>query len=223
MCLPCAKDEHWSHSRPAWSQRLFAWVTEKSEAFEKQLYDGRKRALFGDLAGEVLEIGPGTGANLPYFPPGIRWIGVEPNLYMHRYLREKAERLGMVVDLRTGAAERLEVAENSVDAVVMTLVLCSVSNVADALHEVLRVLKPSGRFVFIEHVAAPSGTRLRSAQRLIRPLWKVMGDGCNPDRETWVALDNAGFDTVSYERFEVAAPLKIAAPTIAGMATKRQG
>jgi ubiquinone/menaquinone biosynthesis C-methylase UbiE len=199
---------------------LFAWITARGTDTTNRLLGDHKRQLFADLSGNVLEIGPGAGANLPYLPPGLRWIGIEPNPFMHPYLKEKAERLGLTVDLRMGSAERLQVDDNSVDVVVSTLVLCSVGDVTDVLREVQRVLRPGGRFVFIEHVAAPPKTFLRLAQQVVRPVWQRIADGCTPDRETWVTLEHAGFSTLTYDRFELSIPLKIVAPAIAGIATK---
>jgi len=179
----------------------------------------RKRALLGDLSGDVLEIGPGTGVNLPYYPSGIRWIGIEPNPFMHPYLKRQAEQLGMQVEIREGRAERLDVPDHSMDAVVSTLVLCSVQVVPGALGEILRVLKPGGRFVFIEHVAAPPGMWLRRVQRWVRPVSRALADGCCPDRETWVAIEKGGFEHLILEHFCV--PIPITSPHIAGSATKK--
>lgn len=177
-----------------------------------------KRSLFAPLAGTVIEIGPGTGANLPFFPPDITWIGVEPNRHMEPYLVEEAARLARPVRLEVGVAEQLPFADQSADAVVGTLVLCTVRDVPGALREILRVLRPGGRYVFIEHVAAPSGTWTRRCQRLARSPWGVAGDGCQPDRETWRAIEEAGFDTVDLHHFRIRAP--IVGPHIAGTAVK---
>lgn len=105
------------------------------------------------------------------------------------------------------------------NAVVSTLVLCSVPNLPSTLQEILRVLKPGGRFLFIEHVAAPQGTWLRRVQSGVKPIWKAIGDGCNPDRETWVALETAGFESVNISNFF--APVPIVSPHIIGVATKK--
>jgi ubiquinone/menaquinone biosynthesis C-methylase UbiE len=199
-------------------RRLFAWLTASSDETSHRLYGRRKQALLGDLGGTVVELGPGTGANLRYYRPDVRWIGVEPNLYMHQYLRRRADGLGMNADLRVGLAEALDLPEASADAVVSTLVLCSVDDVAETLREVQRVLKPGGRFVFIEHVAAPRGTPMRRAQQLIRPVWQLCVDGCHPDRETWRSLEAAGFSHLDYERFDAAQPMPIVRPHIAGTA-----
>ncbi|MDZ7962354.1 MAG: class I SAM-dependent methyltransferase [Aulosira sp. DedQUE10] len=200
------------------SKRLFAWMMAKGSAEYEKVVSERKRSLFANLHGNVLEIGPGTGPNLSYYPQDIHWIGIEPNPFMHSYLRKTAEKLGLNIDIRIGTAEKIDAEDNSIDTVVSTLVLCSVPNLATTLREVLRVLKPSGRFLFIEHVAAPRSTFLRRVQSTIRPIWQVLGDGCNPARETWVALEKAGFSSLNCEQFE--APFPIVSPHIIGIATK---
>ena len=202
-----------------WYKRVFAWLMAQGNTqYEKAVAD-RKQALFGNLDGDVLEIGPGTGPNLPYYSRNIHWIGIEPNLYMHPYLQKEALLLGLNIELSNGTAERLEVEDNSMNAVVSTLVLCSVQNLNSTLQEILRVLKTGGRFLFIEQVAAPQGTWLRRVQSGVKPIWKAIGDGCNPDRETWVALENAGFESVNISNFF--APVPIVSPHIIGVATKK--
>lgn len=206
---------------PGWYQRLFAWALANGNAQYEAAIADRKRSLFADLQGSVLEIGPGTGTNFPYYPTDIHWIGIEPNPFMHTYLEQEAEKLGLEnIDLRSGKAERLEAEDSSVDAVVSTLVMCSVSHLSGTLQEILRVLKPGGQFMFIEHVAAPSGTWLRQVQHAVRPIWSVLGDGCHPDRETWKAIENAGFETVNYQHFSGPIPIPIVKPHIIGVATK---
>lgn len=197
-------------------KRLMAYFMARVK--DDQLTVDRKHRLFKELSGTVLEIGPGTGPNLAYFPPSIRWIGVEPNPHMHVYLHQQAERLGLSVELRPLQGEKLPLEDASVDHVVSTLVLCSVPNQATTLAEILRVLKPGGRFVFFEHVAAPQGSRLRRYQRMLRPAWKWFGDGCHPDRETWATIESAGFREVQIEYFQL--PEGPVAPHIAGYAIK---
>ncbi|QKQ74622.1 class I SAM-dependent methyltransferase [Nostoc sp. TCL240-02] len=197
---------------------FFAWMMAQSSSTYDKIVGDRKRSLFANLQGKVLEIGPGTGPNLPYYPKDIHWIGIEPNPHMHSYLRKQAKKLGLNIDLRIGNAEWLDAEDNSIDTVVSTLVLCSVPNIDYTLQAILRVLKPGGRFLFIEHVAATKGTVLRQVQSAIRPIWKVIGDGCHPDRETLIALENAGFASVNFERFD--AQLPIVSPHIIGIATK---
>ena len=198
--------------------RIHAWVlAHLGPRYERMVAD-RKRRLFAGLGESVLEIGPGTGPNLAYYPSGIRWLGVEPNPYMVPHLRAAAARAGLRVDLRSGLAEHLPADDNSMDTVVSTLVLCSVADPEQVLREVLRVLKPGGRFLFLEHVAAPPGTFLRRVQTFIRPFWKLIGDGCHPDRDTGPAITRAGFSEVHYENFRL--PLGPVATQILGVAVK---
>jgi len=206
------------YARTGWCRRFHAWLLSKHNSRYERTVTEFKRGLLGDLRGDILEIGPGGGVNLPYYPAGIRWAGIEPNVFMHRYLREKARSLDVSVDLRTGIAEEIGFEDGSFDAVVTTLVLCSVSDLALSLQEISRVLRPGGRFVFIEHVAAPDDTGTRRAQRWIRPFWKVIGDGCRPDRETWTAIEQAGFANVNIQHFRV--PFPIVGPHIRGVAVK---
>jgi ubiquinone/menaquinone biosynthesis C-methylase UbiE len=202
-----------------WRQRLFAWaLAHVGKKLEKFVAPYKVR-LLTDLSGTVLEIGPGTGANLRYLAKeGVRWMGIEPNPSMYPYLEQEANRLGIQIDVRQGTAERLPAPDNSVDAVVSTLVLCCVPDQQRALQEVLRVLKPGGTFVFIEHVAAPRGTWLRRLQHWVSPLWRRLGDGCRPDRETWLTIEQAGFTQLTYERRTM--PVPIASPHIVGVAVK---
>ena len=204
--------------RAGLGSRIHAWVLAHLGGRYERMVAERKRALFAGLGGNVLEIGPGTGPNLVYYPSGIRWLGVEPNPYMVPYLRTAAARAGLPVDLRPGTAERLPAEDNSMDTVVSTLVLCSVHDPDGVLREIRRVLKPGGQFLFLEHVAAPPGTRLRRVQTAIRPLWKIIGDGCHPDRDTGAAIERAGFAEVRYENFRL--PLGPVATQISGVAVK---
>ncbi len=177
-----------------------------------------KRTLLGDLHGTVVEIGPGTGTNLAYYAPDVRWAGVEPNGYMHDALQTEAARLGMDIELHAGTVEALPFADASVDHVVSTLVLCSVPDQDRALREIRRVLRPGGRFVFIEHVAAPAGTGLHRLQNVIAPAWSLAADGCRPNRKTWESIPRAGLRMVELERFDLSTgPF---GPHIAGYAVK---
>jgi SAM-dependent methyltransferase len=180
----------------------------------------RKRRLLEGLSGTVLEIGPGTGSNLPYIPRAVRYIAAEPNVYMHDRLRAAAAERAIDLELRAQATESLDLPEGSIDAAVCTLVLCSVENPAAVIDRALHFLRPGGQFVFIEHTAAAAGTWLRAMQRTVRPVWRVLGDGCHPDRETWNVLGGAGFGSLNYERFY--APFPIVSPHIAGIAIRAE-
>ena len=204
--------------RTGWLERTQAWcITAASERHARRL-DDRKRALLGALEGRVLEIGPGSGVNLPCYADTVEWVGAEPSAPMREALVRQSKRIGRAIELIDDPAERLPLADGSVDAVVSTLVLCSVNDPKAALREIRRVLRPGGRFVFVEHVAAPQGTMLRRLQRLLRAPWKLAGGGCHPDRETWKAIEEAGFRHVTMEHFRVGVP--IVSPHIAGVAER---
>jgi ubiquinone/menaquinone biosynthesis C-methylase UbiE len=209
---------------------LFAWgMAKANEADDSQIkltgYPGYshlgelKQALFRNLQGKVLEIGPGAGANLSYYPKEIHWIGIEPNPFMVNYLEQEAKRQGIkTVEFHQGVAEQLPVEDNSIDAVVSTHVLCSVRDIQVSLQEINRILKPKGKFIFIEHIAGECGTWTRRFQDGIEPIWKVLFDNCHPNRETDKMLENAGFDEINYQQFQLSFP--IVSPHIAGVAEK---
>ena len=180
--------------------KLYAVVQKKFEPYIAE----RKKRLFADLSGTVLEIGPGNGINFAYLPDGVRrWIGIEPNPYMHDDLRKAAAQRGIEADFRKVSTEGMEVDDESVDVVLSTLVLCSVPDPAALVHDIHRILKPGGRFVFVEHVAAPRGSALRRLQRFAKPFWWYFTDGCRPDRDLGDAIRRGGFVEVNIEEFSV--------------------
>lgn len=185
-----------------------------------RIYGRRKERLLADLPAELVEIGPGVGANFRYYPPGTRVIAVEPNPAMHRRLRETAERRGLELEIRGQRGEELGLDDACTEVLVSTLVLCSVTHPQRVLEEVRRVLVPGGRFVFIEHVAAPRGSVLRKTQERIRRPWRFLFDGCHLQRETWVLLEQAGFSDLDLERFEVSPSVSPVRPHIAGRAVR---
>ena len=202
----------------SWRARAFAWAMANGTGPYERWMAERKQGLLGELAGEVVEIGPGGGVNLSYLPREVRWTGIEPNPCFHPYIREEAARLSRPVRVRSGVAEELGLEDASVDAVVGTLVLCSVDRVEAVLEEILRVLKPGGRYCFLEHVAAPQGSWLRWLQGVARPAWSRVLDGCRPDAETPLQIARAGFSRWKWEEFQ--APLPVVSPHICGFAEK---
>lgn len=205
--------------RARWAKRLHARLLAKGSASYERAIAARKRALFGALSGTIVEIGAGPGANLEYFDRGVHYVAVEPNPFSRGYLRERTHALGIDAELHGGAAERLPLADASVDAVVCSLVLCTVNDVAATLAEVKRVLMPGGVFAFIEHVAAPSGSGTRALQRAFRAPWELIGDGCRVDRDTGGAISSAGFSSVEIARWDAPLPA-ILRPHISGIAVR---
>jgi len=196
---------------------LAAWLMKRLDGADDADYRLHKQVLFADLGGMVVEIGPGTGVNLPYLPRDIALTAIEPSAPMRRYLAERAAELGRSLNVIDGTAERIPFPDASVDAVVCTLVLCSVAEPAATLAEIRRVLKPGGRFLFIEHVAAPHGSWQRRAQWLARPCYFYCLDGCHTDRETWRTITDAGFARAQLAHFRTHP--SVTAPHIVGVAT----
>jgi ubiquinone/menaquinone biosynthesis C-methylase UbiE len=180
--------------------RLNAWLFRVLDEYQHRRLGGVKREAFGGLPPTVLEIGAGTGANLRYLGAGTRVIAVEPNRYMHPYLRAAALRWGIHLDLREGTAERLPLPDASVSAVVSSLVLCSVRDPAEVLQEIRRVLRPGGRLWCVEHVRAPEGTPLAAIQRIVARPWRWFFEGCEC-RDLASLLGAAGFASVEAAPF----------------------
>jgi len=178
----------------------------------------RKQRLFADLPEQVVEIGPGVGANLRYLPADGTLIALEPNRYMHPRLRAAAERRGIRLDLQERMAEHTGLDDRSVDTVISSLVLCSVRDPAAVLAEVRRILRPGGSFRFLEHVVARPGTVTRAAQRLLRRPWAWTFEGCSCERDLEAAVRAAGFSSVEVERYRIATPFIPFNTHIAGVA-----
>lgn len=117
-------------------------------------------------------------------------------------------------------AEQVPLEDGSVDAVICSTVLCSVTDPAHALAEILRVLRPCGRLVLFEHVAAPPDTAARHVQRLARPLTRLLGHGCDPCRDTAATIYQAGFSTVELETLRTGGLLGGLSPVIRGQAVR---
>jgi len=190
-----------------------------------------RRALGGLSAPSVVEVGVGTGVNFPFFAAaGVRSVvGVEPNPYFASAAGEAAGREGLELRMEAAAAEALPFASGSVDAVVATLVLCSVRELGRALAEFRRVLRPGGRYVFTEHVAAPEGTWLRLAQGVFDPLQQAVAVGCSLTRRPLPVIrevfgservEAEGWDVREENNLEPLAPHFLLAPHISGFAER---
>lgn len=205
--------------RTGWKAKSLANVTASDEVSMRDALDADKRALLSALGPVILEIGPGTGPNFAYYAPGSHVIGVEPNAFVQPELQRKVEEFSGTFELRVGTAETLDLPDDSVDAVVSTMVLCSVDDVEAALSEILRVLKPGGRFAFLEHVVADTSS-LKLLQYAAVPFWRTFGDGCCPVRRTHRDIEAAGFGRVDYRKVRYPFPIPVSASCIVGTAVK---
>jgi ubiquinone/menaquinone biosynthesis C-methylase UbiE len=168
----------------------------------------------------VVEIGPGTGINFNYLPPGINWIGLEPNKAFHPIILRNAEAMDIRANLISSVAEKIDLPGESADAEISTLVLCSVKDVKQTIQEIKRILKKGGRLIFVEHVAAEKKTGLRRTQDILNPVNRFFADGCNCNRETWTTIRDAGFTSVTLQHEKLKGTLPLHAPHIFGYAIK---
>jgi ubiquinone/menaquinone biosynthesis C-methylase UbiE len=153
----------------------------------------RRAGLVPQATGAVLEIGIGSGLNLPFYSAAVtRLRGVDPSAELLAMAGRKLGRVDFPVELSCESAEQLRLDDGSIDTVVMTWVLCSIPNPDLALREAKRVLKPAGRLLFVEHGYAPD-PKVLTWQRRLNPLWRRIGGGCNLDRRMDALIAAAGF------------------------------
>lgn len=177
--------------------------------------------LLADLSGTVVEVGAGTGANLPHYPAAVdRLVLTEPEPLMLRQLRDRMDRVpdGVDVTARRATASSLPLGGGEADAVVATLVLCTVADPDAVLAEARRVLRPGGRLVFLEHVAADDRPERLRRQRMLDPLWPHLAGGCRLTRRTEAAILDAGFRITSITRESARKAPTVIRPMIRGTA-----
>ena len=163
-----------------------------------------RRSLLGPITGEVIEIGFGTGLNLPHYSSRVRrLVGVDVNPGMSERAERRAATAPFTVERHTLSGERLPMADASFDAAVCTWTLCSIETVDSALTEIRRVLRPQGRLYFAEHGTSPSA-RVRRWQRRLTPVQRWLADGCRLDRDIPALIRSAGFSIVELHTFDLA-------------------
>jgi ubiquinone/menaquinone biosynthesis C-methylase UbiE len=213
-------DKH-PHDHPV-RGRFNSWLLAKYEDDFHEEMGERKQRHIGRLRGVVVEIGAGNGVNFRYYAPGVQLIVYEPNPWMHERLRQAAGKHALNCELRPVSAGALDLPAQSVDAVVCTLVLCTVEDPGQILREVQRVLKPGGAFFFLEHVAAPRGSGLRRVQDILMKPWRWLFEGCHTNRETAGLLEGAGFERVELEHFRSRKMPPVIVPMISGIAYRQR-
>lgn len=158
----------------------------------RELLPYRKRVL-ASAHGRVLEIGIGSGLNLPlYGAPTLEVVGLEPAPRLLAMAQREAERSSKHIQLMHASAEAIPLDRHSIDTIVTTWTLCSIPQVTIALSEMRRVLKPSGQLLFVEHGLAPD-ERVRKWQHRLTPVWKRIGGGCHLNRPIGQLIEDAGF------------------------------
>ena len=206
--------------------RLFAAVYDRVLApSEVRGLAGMREELLGGLTGTVVEIGAGTGLNLPHYHAGIdRLVLTEPSRPMAHHLEDRRTREAPeVVDLELleAPAEALPLADASVDHAVATLVLCTVGDLDRTVGELARVVRPGGTLALIEHIGDTEPTRKARVQRFVEPAWKVVARGCHLTRDPRRALAAAGFDISGLVETRIPGAASLAERALVGHAVLR--
>jgi len=178
----------------------------------------QRRRLLSGLEGDVVELGSGTGASLPYYERARRVVAVEPDAGMAKRLPARVAEAKVPVEVLTAQAEALPFPDASLDAVVALFVLCSVEDQGAVLAEARRVLRPGGKLVLLEHVRG-DGRTARWQDRLT-PLHRKVAGNCRLNRDTRAAVAAAGFDAAGIESTRLPGTHPLVRPGIQGVATK---
>lgn len=196
----------------AWA-RVFAFAYDPFlAAAERRGLAKARKELLANVHGRVLEIGAGTGLNLPHYPAGADVVLTEPDAHMASRVRKRG------AEVVLASADDLPFPDASFDTVVSTLVLCTVPDVPATLHEVRRVLKPGGQLVFLEHVRAPAGSSLERWQDRLHGPWKAFACGCHCNRDLRSTLTSSGYQVDATDLMWTFMP-RIVRPVLAGRAT----
>jgi ubiquinone/menaquinone biosynthesis C-methylase UbiE len=179
-----------------------------------------RTAVLADVSGDVFEIGFGTGLNLRHYPPAIRKITTaDVNPAMGMRAQRRIDKYGVEVDCRTLNAESLPLDDASFDSVVCTWTLCSIKDPMKALAELRRILRPNGKFFFVEHGLADD-PNVRKWQNRLNPYWKRIGDGCHLNRNAREMIQDAHFTFTKLDNYYMNDGPRWASYMYQGVATK---
>ncbi|GAA1431229.1 class I SAM-dependent methyltransferase [Streptomyces thermospinosisporus] len=171
-------------------------------AMERAGMTERRQALLARLTGQVIEVGAGDGLNFAQYPTTVaRVLAVEPEPHLRSLARTAASQAPVLVEVVDGRAERLPAADATADAVVVSMVLCSVHDQDTALREMHRVLKPGGQLRFLEHVQADTSGLARVQRVLDATIWPRVAGGCHTGRDTAASIERSGFVIERLDRF----------------------
>jgi len=204
-------------------KRLFSWFY----AGTYDLFNGpaeraglreQRRGLLAQAAGATVEIGAGTGLNLPHYPPAVTRLAlIEPDPHMSRRLRSRASRLGRDAEILDATADQLPFPDASFDTAVVTFTLCSVPDEQAALNEITRVLAPGGQLLFFEHVRS-ADPRIAAKQDKIPFPYPLIG--CHPNRDTLAEIEASPLAVESVRAGELPKAPQIERPMIVGTARR---
>jgi ubiquinone/menaquinone biosynthesis C-methylase UbiE len=179
-----------------------------------------RRSALAAARGETLEVGFGTGLNLPHYPETVtRLIVIDSESMLQRRVERRiAESSIPVIMLQLDASGRMPFDDRRFDTIVTTMTLCSIADVAPALSEIARVIKPGGQFVFLEHGRSDDISIARRQDRF-NPIQRIIAAGCNINRPIDHLIKSAGFEIMSLDRFLMPKAPRIMAEMYSGVAT----
>jgi len=170
---------------------------------EKTLRPIRKE-LIADLEGRILEVGSGTGANFEHYQSTGYVLAIEPSLFMLEKSKVKIPKHAQITTYNMGVEnEQLDsiIESHSLDYIICTLVLCTIPNQHLAFENFKKWLKPTGKLIILEHIHAQNKLK-RLLYNIINPFWRIIGDGCNINRDTNLSIKRAGFNMESEHYFK---------------------
>jgi ubiquinone/menaquinone biosynthesis C-methylase UbiE len=200
-----------------WGRAFAALYDRGLKATEEGGLGQMRRELLSQASGRTIDLGAGTGVNLDLFPEAVsELVMAEPDPHMLKQLRAKAAGRGGV-EISEASAQELPFADDSFDTAVFTLVLCTVPDPAAALRETVRVLKPGGKLLFIEHVRADEAGLAGWQDRLERP-WRFFADGCHCNRDTVATIEASALTLTEVEQGYLPKAPPLVRPLVRGSA-----
>jgi ubiquinone/menaquinone biosynthesis C-methylase UbiE len=185
-----------------------------------KINEGRKSILGKITEDEILEIGFGTGINIKFYPENVKKIiGVDVNGGMLKQFDKKSSNGKIEIELLHRSGETLPFHDNSINAAISTYTLCSIKNVTSSLSEIFRVLKPGGKYYFLEHGLADN-PKTQKWQHRLNPIQKIWAGGCNLNRDIKLLISNAGFNIIELKNFYMKRDPKIVGYMYEGIAVK---
>lgn len=200
-----------------YSELIFPRLMDLS--MSQPLFSQYRQELLANVSGDVLEIGFGTGLNLPYYSSRVKKLTIiDPNPGMNKYVQKRIEASAITIESQIINSEQLPMDDRTFDSVVSTWTLCSIANVDRAIAEIYRVLKPGGKFFFLEH-GLSNEPKVQSCQNTLTPVQKIIADGCHLNRNI-KQLVASQFQNLNLEEFYAPTIPKILGYMYKGIATK---